>query len=51
MTNFHMDKALLKKVQSLIFRYRTVATNTNDTFFKYYSILENNYSSNLVSSL
>ncbi|KGK35351.1 hypothetical protein JL09_g5499 [Pichia kudriavzevii] len=36
-----------RDILNLIFRFRTVATTKNDTFYKYYSILERNYDSKL----
>ena len=47
--NFIIDKELLNKIENLIFRFKTVATTKNDTFYKYYSILESNYNINLPS--
>ncbi|KAG0684066.1 hypothetical protein C6P42_004736 [Pichia californica] len=41
------DNEIIKKIQKLIFRYRTVSATTQDTFYKYYNILQNVYNSKL----
>lgn len=48
-TNQHsvLDKEIIKKVEKLIFRYRTVAATKNDTFYKYYNILHNMFTTKL----
>ena len=42
-----LDKEIIKKIEKLIFRYRTVAATKNDTFYKYYNILHNMFTTKL----
>lgn len=44
------DKEIIKKIEKLIFRYRTVAATKSDTFYKYYSILQDMFTNKLKKS-
>lgn len=44
-----VNTEIIKKIQNLILRYRNVSTTQYDPFYKYYQILQLNYSNNLLS--
>lgn len=49
--NYILENDLLKRIKNLYLRYRTVATTKDDVYFKYYYILEKNFTSKLLEFL